>query len=175
MSILEMKIKNFTDSYQRLIATQDYYAALVLGLTLPDICTKLEKPNEKNTGVRYKEWFDRYLAKKYQLHIGRERELHVFLNGSDFYALRCAYLHQGETNIEEQRAREVLNNFVFLKPQLMGQIHLNQINDTLQLQVDVFCVDILHAVEEWLNEHKDNVEINERAQSLMEINNEIRF
>jgi hypothetical protein len=175
LSILENKIKIFTESYRQLIATQQYHVALTIGLTLPDICTKLENPGEKSTCKRYVQWFDKYMAKKYHANIGPKRILHVFLSGNDFYALRCSFLHQGETNIEEQKARDVLKDFVFVRPQLMSKIHLNRINDTLQLQVDIFCVDILLAVEDWLEEHKENEELNERAKNIIEINNEIRF
>lgn len=175
MSILENKLKHFMVSFQQLIANHEYYAALVIGLTLPDICTKLEQPEERNTGKRYVKWFDDYMSLKYQRPIGPEKKLHIFLTGNDFYALRCSFLHQGESSIEEQRAREVLNDFVFIEPQPFSKVHLNQVNETLQLQVDVFCVDILIGVKNWIDDHKENTQINERAEKLMEINTEISF
>jgi hypothetical protein len=175
MSVLERKIKNFTESYQRLIVEQDYYSALAIGLTLPDICTKVENPEEKNTGKRYIAWFDKYMIQKYKCEIGPERKVYTFLSGKDFYALRCSFLHQGVTNIEKQRAREALKDFVFVKPQLMNHVHMNQVNDTLLLQVDVFCTDILLGVERWLDEYKDNHAMNQRAHGIMEIDNGITF
>ncbi|NYF23634.1 hypothetical protein [Sporosarcina sp. JAI121] len=174
MTVLEDKIHNFTNSIQESLAQQNYFAALALALMAPDICSKLEYP-EKHTKERYKNWFNELLADKYQSEIGPQKEVHNFLTGSDFYALRCSFLHQGEVGITEQKARERLHNFIFVKPKPGGMVHMNQINDTLQLQVDIFCVDILLAVERWVELHKNDHMINGRAQNIIEIKSDFSF
>jgi hypothetical protein len=131
MTILVHKIHNFTESLQSALADKNYFSALTLSLTLPDICSKLENPQIDNTGTRYVLWFNQFLSNKYQSEVGPNHELHTFLSGGDFYALRCAFLHQGGLDITTQRAQEVLNNFVFIEPQIYGSIHMNHINDTL--------------------------------------------
>lgn len=35
--------------------------ALALALSLPDLCGKIEYPNEKRSGVRYKAWYNKYV------------------------------------------------------------------------------------------------------------------
>lgn len=168
MTILEQKIHNFTGSLQQSLANQNYFAALTLALTLPDICSKLENP-QLNTGPRYIDWFNEFLSRKYKRQVGPQGQVHTFLSGGDFYALRCAVLHQGELDITSQRARQVLNDFIFVRPRVSSSVHLNQLNDTLQLQVDIFCVDIILAVEEWVKLHKDDAQINSRATNIMEM------
>jgi hypothetical protein len=75
----------------------------------------------------------------------------VLLNGDDCYALRCAYLHLGDFDISEQRARDVVSRFVFIEPRRGGIIHLNPYPDgMLQLQVDLFCDAVCDAVARWL-------------------------
>lgn len=175
MTILENKMGKFIDGLREAGAHHNYYAAIAMALTLPDICSKLQYPEERNTGTRYKNWYDQYMLKKYQHEVGADRQLHTFLSGNDFYALRCAYLHHGESEVTDQRAREVLNHFVFLKPQLMSAIHLNQSDDKLQLQVDIFCVDVLLSVEEWVQDYKEDEGINQRAQNLFEIHSDFSF
>jgi hypothetical protein len=42
------------------------YAALLLALTLPDICAALESQDGRSTPGRYKAWFNTWLRKKYE-------------------------------------------------------------------------------------------------------------
>ena len=74
----------------------------------------------------------------------------VLLGGRDCYALRCSFLHQGLGDISNQRAREVLPGFHFVRP-LPGKniVHRNIWYGALQLQVDCFCEDICVGVEQW--------------------------
>src|SRR5699024_7362613 len=113
--------------------TANYYSALVVAFTLPDITSKLQRP-DKYTKERYVKWFEDYMQKDYKRIVGVGSKEVVFLTGEDFYALRCSMLHQGETEIINQKARKHLSNFVFLKPTKTsnGTVHLNMINDLLQ-------------------------------------------
>ena len=77
-------------------------------------------------------------------------EEHIFLRGEDCYALRCAILHEGSHDISEQRARQVIENFNFVVPPQGWVVHMNQTNNALQLQVDIFCRDICSSVHQWL-------------------------
>lgn len=94
----------FIDAIHTSLATQNWYAALYLSLTLPDICARLESNNRKTNRNKFVAWFDKYLASKYRAQIGADREMHVFLSGNDCYALRCAMLHEGESNIAYNNA-----------------------------------------------------------------------
>jgi hypothetical protein len=81
---------------------------------------------------------------------GTGERKHVFLHAEDAYALRCAFLHEGRSDIEEQRARKALSNFRFVAAPAGTIIHCNLSNDVLQLQVDIFCEDICRAASEWV-------------------------
>ncbi|AIF51988.1 hypothetical protein [Pelosinus sp. UFO1] len=165
-----MSIKVFVDAVRKSINEQNWYAALALALALPDMCSKLESPNLLNTGMRYKNWYNKYMLLKYTRKIGANETTHVFLNADDFYALRCSYLHQGSQDITGQKARKILEDFNFVAPHGRGTIHLNKLNNTLQLQVDIFCEDICVAIERWINDVLDNNDkIKERAELLLTI------
>ena len=148
---------NFIKALERSIETENWYSALFISLTIPDICGKIDEPNESSSKKRTINWFDKYLLKTYTIN-SRGQDV-VFLNGSDFYSLRCSYLHEGRDDISEQRAREVLNKFRFVQPIRNGVvIHKNLVRDTLQLQVDQFANEILNAVKLWNHEavlHKE--------------------
>ena len=148
-------MQRFIDAAKIAVATENWYAALALALSMPDICGRLENP-AAGSQARFVAWFDKFLLKHYQSRVGVNRELYSFLCGADCYALRCAFLHQGEFGIDDQRAQQALERFHFTAPRHGCFIHKNQINNTLQLQVDAFCKDVCEGVEEWLVTVKDD-------------------
>jgi hypothetical protein len=170
-------MNRFTDSIRQSIGTKDWYGALMMALALPDICGKLETPDESSK-ARSVRWLKTWIEHLYTREIGADRHEHVFLSAEDCYALRCSFIHEGVSNIEEQKARKALENFHFITPSPVFQVHCNQSNNLLQLQVDVFCHEIADAVDAWAKSVQDNKDIQERMVALIIIHdssNGIRF
>ncbi|MDP2816041.1 MAG: hypothetical protein Q8O19_05120 [Rectinemataceae bacterium] len=145
-------MERFTSAIRKSLESQNWYAALYMSITLPDICARLESDDGKTNGDRYIRWFDKYLADNYRHEVGSDRQLHVFLSGADCYALRCAILHEGSTDITTQRRRDVLDRFHFT---VVG-CHCNQIHSVLQLDVPAFCSDVCRAAERWEDDFRTN-------------------
>lgn len=142
-------MEEFFDGLDCALDEQNWHAALVMALTLPDICDKAVTPDE-SSGRRYRTWFDHYVGPSYRRRVGVAQEEVTFLSGRDCYALRCALLHEGSTDTSMQRAREALSRFHFCTPgQFNNSMHCNQINDALVLMVDEFAKDILDAARAW--------------------------
>jgi hypothetical protein len=150
------------------LASKNWYAALFVALCIPDICGYLEDPHLKSE-CRYERWFERYMLPKYRSAVGPGREVHTFLHPSDCYALRCALLHSGRDSIIEQKAREALDKFHFISPPDTGLRHLNQRDKTLQLQVDVFCREMVDGLRQWLIETKGNQDIESNMSNMLKI------
>ncbi|WP_343711924.1 hypothetical protein [Inquilinus sp.] len=157
----------FISAVQQALASKNWYAALALALTLPDICIGLE---EKSGHKNFAAWFDDFMSDKYSYSAGAYGGRAVFLTGDDFYALRCAYLHAGTDVILDQRARRILERFVLVAPRPGFTMHCNMIDDTLQLQVDMFCADICDGVRKWISEVYDkDPDVRARSSSLVAI------
>ncbi|MGF6697856.1 hypothetical protein OKW38_002468 [Paraburkholderia sp. MM5496-R1] len=171
-------MQRFTNAIRDSVQNQNWYGALTLALTLPDVCGKLENLNG-GSQARYTAWFATWLEPTYTYHVGPTRVRQIFLNGNDCYALRCSYLHEGAGNIEHQRAREALDRFHFITPPPNGnKVHCNRADNTLQLQVDIFSLDVANAVDRWAEAVAGNAEIRERMRSLLVIHdsyNGVRF
>src|SRR5689334_16770576 len=114
------------------ITAENYYAALALALTLPDICAGIESESGKSTWRSYIDWWEQYLGPNYRRKIGPEQEEHIFMRGGDCYALRCAFLHEGRDDIGTQRAKDILDRFRFVQPKHGGVIHCNQVISEIQ-------------------------------------------
>ena len=143
----------FTTAIRQSLENKNWYAALYLSLTLPDICARLESDNGKTNGAKFVAWFDQYLADSYRRQVGRNPVPHVFLSGNDCYALRCSMLHEGGTDITTQQCREVLDKFHFT---VVGGVHCIQVNSVLHLDVPTFCEDVCNATERWYSNFKQN-------------------
>jgi len=171
---MKTEMEKIIESIEVALDNKNWYVVLFACLALPDICGKIDFL-EKTPRERYIEWFNKYLLSKYTHEIGPEHTKHVFLCGEDCYALRCSYLHEGSDIISEQRVKEVLDNFKFVAPPLGGMIHRNQVNSTLQLQIDIFCNDILQAVKQWLEDIKDDLEKQKKLNNLMKVYYSFKF
>ena len=147
----------------------NWYGALFIALSLPDICGKLNLPNEPGSQRRYAAWFDRYVRPKYTHKVGAYGHEKVFLSGNDCYALRCAFLHEGTDNTQAQRAREAVEKFHFIVAPPGCVIHCNSLGAKLQLQVDIFCEDIKQGVLSWLRDIETDVGKVASTQGLLKI------
>jgi len=159
---------NLSNALRSSIENKNWYGALFIALSVPDICGYIESPNSRSQ-ARYEEWFKKYMLHKYSMQVGANATQHTFLSPSDCYALRCALLHEGREEIVEQRARDALDRFHFIEPPPGGMIHCNQVNNILQLQVDIFCSDILGGLAQWQKDMAGNAEAQERVSYILKV------
>jgi hypothetical protein len=95
----------------------------------------------KATSDRYKNWFDHYVAPKYN----------GVLDGNTCYLFRCAMLHQGRM----QHPASLYSRIFFVDPGLTGLILHRNVASTptgtaLNIDVRIFCEDVVSAAETWL-------------------------
>lgn len=160
-------MESFVKALELSLISKNWYSVLFISLTLPDICGKVDYP-DAGSKKRTINWFKKYIEPSYTItSCGSDR---VFLSGTDFYALRCALLHEGQDDISTQKAREVLERFKFVQPVHQGvHVHNNLLNNTLQLQVDQFGEDVLKAVKTWLKDIEHDVVRISKIQSMLSI------
>lgn len=118
-----------------------YQLALITALCIPDICGALESQDGKASGAKYKSWYDRNMTDRTRM------------NGSECYYFRCAFLHQGTTEHEKSRYEKIL----FIEPGAMVSIfHNNVMDGVLNIDVKIFCAEMVAAASNWLISIKDD-------------------
>jgi hypothetical protein len=118
-----------------------YYLTLFASLALPDICGAISSDNGEASGQKYIDWYNKYVA-----------DSCPFLTGEDCYRFRCSLLHQGST----QHPKGKYSRIVFVEPSATTNVfHCNILNDALNLDVRVFCTDMIQGVENWLQENEN--------------------
>jgi hypothetical protein len=119
-----------------------YYLALATALMVPDICAAMAAPDGRATADRYAAWFDRYVAPQYTVGPGHVPNF----SGADGYMFRCAFLHQGRL----QHPKLGYSRILFLEPnEQLLIMHNNVMNDALNIDVRIFCADIVNGARRW--------------------------
>lgn len=160
-------MRHWVDAVDRALADRNWYAALCVAVTLPDICGRLVDPSVKSSKVRYTRWLETYVIAPLYAGTDTKGAYRRLLSERDVYALRCALLHEGRDDISEQSARESLDAFILTYP--ISTSHADEpvtyfLEDgkRLQLRVDHLCRDICAGVLEWLEEVRDIAAIQQR-------------
>lgn len=168
-SIVEKKFNNYIESINKSIADENWTSALAIAFMLPDMCSQLEYTDLNYVGDKYRKWFNNYLHDKYN-------DWQPMLSAHDFYALRCSYLHSGESDISENKQRKLVDEFKFRAPKISkGKrtgSHLIKIDKYLILRVDLFCLEICEAVGKWIEHNKDDIKIQNKVAKIIEIDDE---
>ncbi len=124
------------------LETNLYFLSLFPTLVIPDICGALESENGEASPEKYKSWFNKYVARKYN----------GFLDGEDCYFFRCSLLHQGSS----QHPKSTYSRVIFVEPSATKSIlHNNVLNDALNIDVRIFCNDLIAGAEKWLEENEN--------------------
>lgn len=130
-------MKNLLKQIQQGLEVNLYYLSLFVALSMPDICGAIESQNGEATGKKYEDWFNEYVSPKYN----------NFLSGADCYKFRCSLLHQGSS----QHSNSNYSRVFFVEPSATTNVfHNNIMNDALNIDVRIFCQDIIDGVNQWL-------------------------
>lgn len=131
-----------------------FFIALQSALTIPDICAALESDNGKTTRVKYAEW--------YNVNVKQEND---FLTGEECYLYRCSCVHQGVGTGK----LETYSRIVFLYPNSCFTTHNNVLNDALNIDIILFCKQILSCTRQWLLDNQNNSIVKRNYQNLIKI------
>ena len=93
------------DEMKRSIDNECFIAALMLALSIPDICGKAEYPDTEKIAVRYIKWYDTYVG-KYEKPSNPYGSDMPYSSGELIYNLRNSMFHQGTPNIDAGKVKE---------------------------------------------------------------------
>jgi hypothetical protein len=132
----------------------NYYAALFMILCIPDICLSIKIG--KHLGDDYVNWFNNNMPSNYK----------GYITGKDCYAFRCAILHEGKSDVLNQRMKDVINKFEILSKKESSHLAYmegNTYNGILQstklvINLNTFCKDLIEIAKKFIKENKLKVE-----------------
>lgn len=136
------KMRLLLSQIQAALSFNLYYVSLYAALAVPDICGAIDADDGLATRASYSAWFDRFVAPKYVI-LGRPS-----LTGQDCYYFRCSLLHQGSA----QNPKSRFSRIIFVEPTVGNVVmHNNIMDDALNIDVRLFCCDIVDGALLWLD------------------------
>lgn len=130
-----------------------WYAALVLTLTLPDICAWLEAPVGASTS-RQKSRYIRWCNKNFN---------NVSLDGTACWDLRSGVVHQG---MYRNRSYDRII-FTVSGHQVHGLILEARNEKALSLSAEMFCDEVITCVKTWYNQNKEEKPVADNLNKLV--------
>lgn len=133
------------------------YAAILIALTIPDVCAALALPpeaREDKNKSRYITWYNANVLPKINI-----------LSGEDCYSLRCGVLHSGRSGNKNRSYDKLL----FVQNSQADQISFSNgviddkhYNLVIGLDISYFLESMISAAEEWLeaNAQDHNILVN---------------
>jgi len=144
---------------ERAIEARFYYHAIVVCLSMPDICAALlcDPSSIWVTEKKYVEWCEANLEKRFK-----------FLTAKDCYRLRCGVLHQG--NFGHPKAR--YDRIVFTLPSKIqfpeGRIGSPEAGElVLLLNCVIFCERMVSAARDWLSANTQDKNVQANLQNIV--------
>jgi len=183
--VLEDALSAYCEALLKGIKSENWPLSLMAAFTLPDICISLEGKSGRSN---YVQWFDTYVD-QYKVKVSRRKGIDnvstlddylkmvknplkpqdvettdiIFFTGVNAYALRCAFLHNGDgevgkQDIHKKKVEQTLgiskvmidtnSNFIFRKDE-----------KTAYLNPKIFCESILSGVKKWIDKNKNNTDV----------------
>ena len=151
-----------------------YISALALALTLPNIFANIEY-NKKTCKDKYIEWFNKWVYPYYEMPFSEHLLINQGIENSKFdgdncYALRCALLHSGNTNLKDQKNGKI-DTFTLCmskKSANLGESYISDVSPngsgksdvTLNVVRLIDC--ILAGVLEYMSKNQEKMEQNNK-------------
>ncbi|MCK4096449.1 hypothetical protein HCY64_10390 [Acinetobacter radioresistens] len=151
-------MQQYLDSIRLSLATKNYFGAIAMALTLPDICASIEAENNETSREKYCAWFDSYLSQEYKIPADDWSEEKVLFSAKECYAARCSFLHQGTNITSHQKVlkgvEKAAPSVSFMKDTIISKVSRN--DHEVTLDVDSFCQNMINAVNKWIEDNKNN-------------------
>lgn len=133
-----------------------YYCALALALTLPDICGQVENHLKSGDRNSYIKWVNDYIEEKDYKSPLAGFEAQEF-TGEMCYSLRCKVLHNGNTDVKNEKLNVFVDDFILTFPSdknyYNGFVYIEKANGKTitHIGIDYVCERICDAAEKFYN------------------------
>lgn len=142
-----------------------FYLALVVTLSVPDVCARLELPPDRIVRERhYCAWMEEYFLK---IH-GGVNTSYAALHGVDFFRMRCGMVHESSLMHRNTKFTHIIfyarkpgdKDKKYLQSSLSADGDLQSL--VFQLDTAIFCRHMMEAARVWyhMRNQQENVRIN---------------
>lgn len=140
-----------------------YLSALIVALTLPDICGKVAYPNDGTTS-RYKKWYHEWIG---QYECNPEDKNFPYPSADMVYDLRCSLMHTGNPDVDKKKQNIVDFKLSITEDMMhMGSAGYQTLEDgtisnrTLEIGIKNLCWKLCRLAKVYYDQNKDKFHFN---------------
>lgn len=163
-----------------------HLSALALALTLPDICGKVEYP-ELNGKLAYIGWFDRYALELFESSAeshpnNKPIDERLQFDGKACYSLRCAFLHAGEAQIQNDKLKVDIDQFELCISSTVEGIYVecygcrksdSHVSLAMRLDIRLLCKRLCDAAQTYYEQFAHKTALNDHYVKILNIPEEV--
>jgi hypothetical protein len=135
-----------------------YYLAIIVCLTLPDVCAALESEDGRTSRERYKDWY----AKHAKIQAGG-------VDPEECWSLRCGMTHQGKMDIANGGAGRVVFTIEHNRIRVDGVTLQSGESSAYAFDAEYWCRRWVSAIREWYIVAQHNPIVRRNMQELMQL------
>jgi hypothetical protein len=156
VEIPESPIEVLLREIERALDARLYYLAVIVSLTVPDICSCAEADNSRTSPDKYKAWFEKWMSERCP-----------GFDPADCYSLRCGILHEGR--LEKSYHRKMgYDRVLFTVPSPSRNTYFNmEIEGALVFDAIMFCRQMISAARTWAMSTLDDSVTQNNLQNLV--------
>lgn len=125
-------INRLIDEINQCLDNKCYLSALMVALTLPDICGKVEYPTDKPS-VRYKKWYKEWIG-QYEHDPDDKDNIFPYPSEEIVYDLRCSMFHEGNPSVNLTN-----QNLTDFKLVIYKEWNIGGVSDIASYNGDYYC------------------------------------
>lgn len=133
------------------------YAALMIALSVPDVCVTLQQDKPRADPDSYAEWVRKYLLD------GKESP-----TGRMLYKLRCGVLHNAKGTHQDMK-HFGFDRVIFTPPDSVYQVDGIVLNGAATFSAERFCERMIAAARKWYEENKSDPRVIENEDGLFRV------
>jgi hypothetical protein len=139
----ELKFTALLEQIEKCVNHKLYYAAIMVCLAIPDIGGAIDSKDGQATKNKYVNWFEKYAVSHYKWGSGNG------LTGNECYYLRCSMLHQGKSQHQKLKYKDIVFSKIPQIDSLVNPMFLEK-SSVLLIEPKAFCFKMTNAAYDWL-------------------------
>ena len=160
-------MQNLIDSVEKSLGMENWYGAIAVALTIPDVCASLQ--HGQTNRDRYADWFNKHLGAIYGPTSFLDGK--AWLTGKQCYALRSVLLHNVSDKITPQELAEVRHwvKLTAIGPHCFVFTDSFGIPNTNVISISHFSKDLIAAANAFLVSVQGDAAVQTRIGQMLEI------
>ncbi|MES2434757.1 MAG: hypothetical protein V4586_13150 [Pseudomonadota bacterium] len=151
-----MSLNPLVDQIEDALGNGQYFLALFVSLSIPDIAAAISSENGEARGTKYISWYEKWVRPKFALNLAADwikaghsppTNIENPFDGESCYYYRCGMLHQARST----HTKSHFSRVVFIEPNFTShRVHYHREQGHLTIDLPWFCQEVIQGFRHWV-------------------------